>query len=415
MRNGFVLAAALWCPLLAALTASAQTAVCDGKFHWLDVAGTECLDGSQTGIEYLCQAGATGPLVVDLVAGGACWDGVGCQCDPDEHGNCTNPNTTIAADFWGKADSDDGLTWDQSYWGGAPLNGTTAAVFAGPSSPFNRNWNIVEIPYCTGDVHSGDAVQNYPNGSGMLTAHHRGYRNITRDLPVIKSLFPSPSRVALWGQSAGAYGIACNLGQFVNAWPGIGMASFQNAFAPWDSTATPLVPTVARNWGAWRPGKDGGIEVLTCPIEVPAGTPNAWSELAVVNYEHLHFPGVRKAWSDDYSDAVFDEFACLLGAPQDANGSCAAAVAAALNRGQGLIGDDPSYRVYFHTGLCEAQREGDGNSPLVNGFDPSCDYDNMVQPPAKAVQPCQPSKKGVCFRDWVQQWIGNSPAWGNVR
>jgi hypothetical protein len=389
--------------------ASAQTPDCDGIVHWLDVAGTECLDGSRTGIQYVCQAGTSAPLVIDVDSGGACWDAATCQCVPDAVGNCTL-GFPLEANAFGRAASFDGLPRAQSFWG-------QAAAFSGPTSPFNQDWNIVQIPYCTGDAHSGNADRTYTSGSLTVHAHHHGYKNVALDLAVIKSLFPAPSRVAVWGGSAGGYGVACNLSQFVNAYPGVQMAELQNAYAPFDSVATPLMPTVGRNWGAWRPNKDGSVEALTCPIAIPPGTPNAWSELALVNYNHLNFPNVRKAWTDDYSDAMIDAFACALGATPDANGSCAAAVTALLNEGYGLVGDDPSYRVFFHAGICHSERDSDGN--FAAGGDPACDYDNMIQAPKanqKYVDDCKADTNQKCFRDWVRGWAGVSGySWENVK
>ena len=48
-------------------------AIFDGVFHWVYVDGTENIDGSQTGFEYLCQTGsATRPLLFHLQGAGAC-------------------------------------------------------------------------------------------------------------------------------------------------------------------------------------------------------------------------------------------------------------------------------------------------------------------------------------------------------
>jgi hypothetical protein len=397
--------------LAGAHSASAQTAVCDGKFHWVDVAGTECLDGSPTGIQYICRGDPSGPLVIDVDSGGACWDGVTCQCDPDSLGFCTNPNSTISVNSWSKADSFDGLSWTQSGYGGA-------ALFTGPTSPFSQTGNLAHMPYCTGDVHNGDADTTYSTGTGKLKAHHRGYRNIGLELPVLKSLFPHPGHLTVYGGSAGAYGIACNLGRFVDAWPSTSLVVFQNAFSPYDSVTTPMLPTLGLNWGAYRQGKDGSIDTLTCPIAIPPGTPNAWSILPQLYYDHLHYSNVRKAWTDDYSDSTLDGFACALKATPDASGSCAATVAANLMEGLGVIGDDPSYRVYFHTGICHGERDSDGNN-ASNGSDPYCDYDNMIQAPKPNQsydEDCKATGNQTCFRDWVRGWAGISGySWSNVK
>src|SRR5579864_6696625 len=93
--------------------ANAQSgAVCDGVFHWVYVAGTENLDGSETGFEYLCQTSSpNSPLLVYMEAGGACWTGDNCDCQPDSLGLCTNPNSTIFENFFNQSTADDGLSW----------------------------------------------------------------------------------------------------------------------------------------------------------------------------------------------------------------------------------------------------------------------------------------------------------------
>src|SRR5207248_357041 len=104
--------------ILAASAADAQTAKCDGIFHWVDVPGSECLDGTQTGFQYLCQTGSpSGPLLVNIDGGGACWDGPSCDCQPDASGACQGGGISI--NHFQKAQSSDGLAWAQSYFGGA--------------------------------------------------------------------------------------------------------------------------------------------------------------------------------------------------------------------------------------------------------------------------------------------------------
>jgi len=198
---GALLAAALFFPS----TSNAQSgALCDGIFHWVYVAGAENLNGSETGFEYLCQTGsATGRLLIYVDGGGGCWTGDSCDCQPDSNGLCTNPNSTISHSFFNQSTSDDGLRWAQTYWGGGvgagnpdlSTPGAWAAAFAGPTSPFNQNWNIVFIPYVTGDAHMGNTVQKLTtSGGNTYSVHFMGYRNVTNDLAVIASLFPQQDR-----------------------------------------------------------------------------------------------------------------------------------------------------------------------------------------------------------------------------
>ena len=61
--------------LLSGWAVAAEPPTCDGQYHWVDVAGTECLDGSPTGIVYRCTppSEASRPLLIYTEGGGACW------------------------------------------------------------------------------------------------------------------------------------------------------------------------------------------------------------------------------------------------------------------------------------------------------------------------------------------------------
>ena len=394
--------------------AGQTAALCDGIFHWVSVPGTENLDGSETGFEYLCQTGSpNSPLLVYLESGGACWTADNCYCQPDAFGQC-RPSAEIQTGFFNLSTSDDGLRWSQTYWGGdsgkmskiVGGGGPIGAAFVGPTSPFNQAWNIVLIPYSTGDAFMGDTVRKFTTSLGIsYTAHFRGYRNVRRDLELLGPLFPSPSKVAIWGASGGGIGADCNLSQFRTRWPGASIWELNNAGPPFAaSDGIPLIPTVGAIWGAWKQNPRGTPVGLTCPIIIPQGA--TWSLQSVTAYNATKLPSVRKAFSDDYSGATSNEFACLLGAIPDLKGNCEAAYVATLNSMYQLVRNATNYRVFLHTGTCHSDREDDANSPAhqppLGHNPPSCDFDNMRQ-------------SGVYFRDWVKAWITDSPAWVNVR
>jgi hypothetical protein len=176
--------------LLLASAAGAAAPICDGQFHFVQVEGARCLDGTPTGFEYACLTGsAASPLLVAIEGGGACWDGVGCDCQPDANGLCApDSSATIVSNHFDRTQSNDEVHWTHTFFG-------QPGFFAGETSPFNGRWNLVNIPYCTGDAHVGHAVNTYVTSGGeSIVAHHLGYGNVTRFLSVIKSLFPNASR-----------------------------------------------------------------------------------------------------------------------------------------------------------------------------------------------------------------------------
>jgi len=404
-----VLAFTLAAPLLTPTIAKAEgMASCDGTYHWVDVQGTESLDGTGTGIQYICLNGfVNGPLLIHIEGSAACFNGDTCDCQPDAYGNCLGQNSTIAYNHLDVIESFNGQRFGQenSPNVSVTLFGQTAA-YAGPTSPFTGGngtpFNFVMIPSTTGDAFMGNTVQNYTTSDGRaVVAHHVGYKNVTLDLLAIKRLFPNPSKVVVWGNSSGAVGADCNLLKFRLAWPVAGMWEMNSAGPSYGAdNLMPLVSSVARTWGAWRPGPNNAIVELTCPI-LPGGSPH-WNVEWVKSFNAVALSDVRKAFTDDYFDQTAQFFACLFGAAVDPDGTCTSAVTSTLkDEFADVISNAPNYKVYYHSGICHTEREADGNT-VAGGSDPSCDYDNMQQ-------------GGVYFHDWVNAWINNGPEWVNIR
>jgi hypothetical protein len=77
------------------------------------------------------------------------------------------------------------------------------------ANPF-RDASFVYVPYCTGDIYGGDAVQTYTSGQTSKTVHHRGRANLEAFLSRLVPTFPGAQRVWLAGVSAGGYGATVN-------------------------------------------------------------------------------------------------------------------------------------------------------------------------------------------------------------
>lgn len=396
-----------------AFEARAQAA-CDGRYHWIDVPGTKCIDGTATGFQYICRSplGAAGPLIVFLQGEGACATGDTCDCQPDANGNCQGGNATSVSSHFDRVQSFDGQPWGQERTGSVlPWLFGQTAMYSGPNSPFSGHgddWNLVYIPACTGDAHTGDRERDYTTSDGRtIHAWHHGFTNVGLDLLRMRPLFPAPREVAIIGDSGGGVGADCNLFRFREQWAGTPMLELNDAGFPYGATSPtapwqPLAPGVPQwfaEWGAWHRASDGRVVPDSCPALVPDGAPG-WSSWFMRRYNQLQFADVRKAFVDDYSDATVQFFLCLTGAAPDPDGTCDSAVANGLRWDSAFIGDDPNYRHYYHQGICHTEREQDGNN-ATNGSDPSCDYDVTTQ-------------SGVRFSDWVNAWIANSAAFVNV-
>ena len=68
-----------------------------------------------------------------------------------------------------------------------------------PDNPF-RGWSMVFVPYCTGDVHLGDATAEY---GPDLTVEHNGQPNARAGLDHLVESFPDAQEVFVAGSSAG--------------------------------------------------------------------------------------------------------------------------------------------------------------------------------------------------------------------
>jgi hypothetical protein len=74
-------------------------------------------------------------------------------------------------------------------------------------NPF-RDWSIVFVPSCTGDVFIGSTDHTYRRGGRAVTIRHRGWFNAEAAVHWAFREVPHPERVFLTGSSAGSVGSA---------------------------------------------------------------------------------------------------------------------------------------------------------------------------------------------------------------
>jgi Pectinacetylesterase len=72
--------------------------------------------------------------------------------------------------------------------------------FSDERNPF-ADYSVVNVPYCTGDVHLGNAITDYEPG---VTVHHKGFVNGTAALDHLVTAFPGATDVVVMGESAGS-------------------------------------------------------------------------------------------------------------------------------------------------------------------------------------------------------------------
>jgi len=143
---------------------------------------TVCSDGSP--YKFFVRPGATDKLMVYFQGGGACWTGATCDpdLDPTYYVNLKNADP----------DRYDGIF-----------------RFENPENPL-KNHSVVFVPYCTGDVHIGDAVTRYqaPAAEGHkahpFTVNHKGFINADAVLDWTYAHFFKPAEIFVTGSSAGS-------------------------------------------------------------------------------------------------------------------------------------------------------------------------------------------------------------------
>ena len=131
-------------------------------------------------------------VVVVFEPGGACWD----------YESCTGKNGIRGAA------NPDGIP--DNHWELAPFISPFLSRFD-DTNP-SRDWNMVYVPYCTGDVHTGVAEVTYPSGSEdpALTFHHDGHAAVTQVTAWIDENFTHIPKLLATGCSAGGVGALAN-------------------------------------------------------------------------------------------------------------------------------------------------------------------------------------------------------------
>ena len=179
--------------------------VVDGgnTYPWVrvELPGTICSDGSQYRFWYY-DSPTSNNMVISYEGGGACWDYPSCSGQTGILG-AANPNG-IPVDY---------ITQMKAKFVSPMINGADAGItlFRSKTNLVTNGWDMVYMPYCTGDVHVGNRVVTYTDPTGQnppLTFRHNGYNNSVAALNFLHTRFPSIGKLLVTGFSAG--GVATN-------------------------------------------------------------------------------------------------------------------------------------------------------------------------------------------------------------
>lgn len=261
----------------------------EDKACTVELPGSQCGDGTQSFVRVTHRKNAK-KLFIFLNGGGACWDKVSCGCD--DNGICKG----------GSAVS--GLT--RPTLSGNWENGSGWRNASDPSNPIAKGYNIIEVPYCTGDIYSGANVANYGTAAKPALVRHEGAKEVRLMFEAAKKMFPSPDKVLFMGCSAGGLGVTFNTFQLKAAYPQTPSYVISDSGLPFKAPHVngARVTHVLNNWGTATvvPGIDKGADGVLDMSDM-------------LRHNGIKFPDIRFALISAYKDSVMAAFGAALGAP----------------------------------------------------------------------------------------------------
>ncbi len=174
--------------------------VVDGgnTYPWVlvELPGTICSDGSQYRFWYY-DSPTSNNMVISFEGGGACWDYPSCSGQAGVLG-AAHPNG-IPVDY---------IHDFEPTYVSPIINGADPGIppFRSKNNIATNGWDMVYVPYCTGDVHVGNRVVTYTDPTGVnppIVFRHNGYNNTIAILNFLHNRFPSINKLLVTGFSAG--------------------------------------------------------------------------------------------------------------------------------------------------------------------------------------------------------------------
>jgi hypothetical protein len=166
------------------------------NFTWEKVAlsGAKCGNGSQ--YKFFVRRTSSPNVLFFFEGGGACWDYDSCSGRAGVLG-AANPNGI----------ADNYMTQFTAKYVSPIVNGADPGLpLRSRTDLITKDWNIVYMPYCTGDVHIGNNVVTYTDPTGAqppLQWNHMGYNNTIAAVKWAAGQFRSIGKLLVTGFSAG--------------------------------------------------------------------------------------------------------------------------------------------------------------------------------------------------------------------
>ncbi len=269
---------------LVLIVLAAFAAACGGSSSSNDIAGAPgwkwvpfddafCTDMTSPGVfststtGLAVSQGTSKDLVIFLQGGGACWDFVTCGGAASILASYGVHTPTASTGPFGPAQfAADIYAQYPNSW--VHRDKMPAAV---------KDATVVFVPYCTGDVHTGDNVVTYtsaglPVSLPSITWHHVGHANILAFLRWLGPRFAlGPNdKLVVAGSSAGGFGSLANYPYFRSEWPEAKAYLVDDSGPPLQGDAIPV--SLRDAWYAsWKMGATLDSFCPSCQSDISLG------------------------------------------------------------------------------------------------------------------------------------------------
>jgi hypothetical protein len=248
-----------------------------------------------------------------------------------------------------------------------------------PGNPY-KDFILVFVPYCTGDVHAGDAVRTYPGAPDGRAWHHKGRVNLQRAFAHLAATLDAPEKVVVSGASAGGFGALLGFDLAKQAWPQAKGYLVDDSGPPIDD----IPPATVELWyAAWDLGTavnaicGGDLGALACREDLS-----------------LVFPALQDRYPSD-------RFA-LLSSTQDE-----------IMRGFfGALSLAPPYLVPMDAATFESGVRALAGR-LEDDAAPGESHAFVVAGPSHTMlgEPAAFTSQGLALFEWLRQQVEDDPAW----
>jgi Pectinacetylesterase len=261
-----------------------------GQWQFEPIDGAVCGNGEPTGIGMNLNA-ENRRVLIFLRGGGGCWDVDSCY------------GGLPLASFLSSGYGEDEFVEEIAHKG---------EIYFFPreetKNPFRED-NYFYIPYCTGDLHTGDKLTDYGDADNPLPTYHMGRINLELALERIAELIPNPTRLVVSGGSAGGYGAIINYHLFSERFPDVPAYLIDDSGPP--LTSEFLVPELIELWQqAWNLEGAMPPDCEECATDLSAFVP-----YYIAKYPHNRM--ALLSFTQDYTVSMYlglnlDEFDAAL-------------------------------------------------------------------------------------------------------